>query len=254
MESLHDAERQAAETLGEELKDHLSACMHSVDVIAMAVQEAPEVPERKVSRARHAATSLMVRLCNDLRCAALLASRGYAMQAASLVSCAYEVSFAVAAIADDENAARRWIEHADPVHSFDSVLELTRKGLQNLKAPDFEAQVDRDYRTFRQLCWAKHANPLLQQEVGFFADEHAIYAMNGPDCSEQAVRITWFAMDYACRLAYIALASFISNHLPYDACTSVVEAAHKIGESRHSLQARAIERWGSEDPFPENKW
>jgi hypothetical protein len=77
--------------------------------------------------------------------------------------------------------------------------------------------------------------------------------MNGPDFSEPAVRVAWFALEHAAGLAFIALASFISNHIPREKMADLMKETEAVGAGRKALEASAKARWGTEDPFP-GKW
>jgi hypothetical protein len=103
---------------------------------------------------------------------------------------------------------------------------------------------------------AKHANPLFQKEHGFQLQDNYVIAMHGPDVSEPAIRTTWFALEYAAGCALTAMLSFMFNHtqdLPPDVRADLTYRLHHIGESRLALGEKAMERWGTEDPFP-GKW
>ena len=53
-----------------------------------------------------------------LRCAALLAHRGYVVQACRLVASMYEVAFTLAFIGSDDGLAQEWVDHDHPTRSF----------------------------------------------------------------------------------------------------------------------------------------
>jgi hypothetical protein len=209
---LRTAEQQAVTTLGAELSGHLSLTERAFNLIGAVVSSLPEIQIRDISQSRKVATVLLVRLSNDLRSAALIAVRGYALQALTLVGSMYEAAYTIAAIGSDDVLANEWINHDNPKRTYRQVRELTREGLIKLNAPNADVQTGIEYRIYRQLCLAKHLNPLLQTEHGFQLEGQNVVAVNGPNLSEPAVRASWFALEHAARLATMALVSFISDH------------------------------------------
>ena len=73
--------------------------------IADALSRLPEVRWGECSGSRKVVTTLLIRLGNDLRCASMLAIRGYPAQAAAVVATMYEVAYTVAFIGADESHA-----------------------------------------------------------------------------------------------------------------------------------------------------
>lgn len=160
-ELLEAAERQAVSALAGELAGHLALTEKAFNLIGVAVSSLPEVVVRDLSQSRKVVTALLVRLSNDLRSAVLLAVRGYALQAATLVASMYETAYTIAAVGSNDNLADDWINHDDPTKPFRQVQDLTSAGLVKLGVPNADAQAKIEYRTYRQLCLAKHVNPLL---------------------------------------------------------------------------------------------
>lgn len=252
-ESLETAEHRALDMLVPELSGHLALTDRAFSLIGAAVRSLPKVAIRDVSQPTTVAIALLVRLSNDLRSAALLAQRGYPLQAASLVASMYEAAYTIAAIGSDDYLADEWIKHDDPTHLFRGVRDLTRDGLEKLGVPNLDAQVKTDYRVYQQLCLVKHLNPLSQAQHGFVFDGENVMARNGPDVTEPAVRGAWFALEHAAAFTFIALASFISNHISSEKQPPLTRELNAIGAGRKALEASAKARWGTEDPFP-GKW
>lgn len=120
-ESLDQAELQAMETLDVQLRDHASLTEQAFNLTAEIIGRIPEMPLHEVSQSRKVLTALLVRLSNDLRSAALLALRGYPIQAAALVGSMYEVAYTIAYIGSDDTLAQEWIDHDDPTKLFRQV-------------------------------------------------------------------------------------------------------------------------------------
>jgi hypothetical protein len=249
IECLGEAERAAVIVLGDELREHLALTETAFNLVGRAVGALPEVPVQDVSPSQNVATSLIIRLSNDMRSAALVAWRGYALQAATLVASMFEAAYSIAAIGTDDVRAGEWISHDNPKQSYGKLKDTIREGLENLKVPGVDTQAETEYKVYRQLCMAKHVNPLLQKHQGQQVDGNLIILMNGPDVSEAAVRVAWFALEHATGLACIALASFIPNHLPRDSKADFMRQVEAVGTERKRLEAAAKTRWGEIDPF-----
>ena len=165
----------------------------------------------------------------------------------------YEIAFAIASIGADDALADQWITHDDPTRSWKPARELTRDGLAKLGVPNIDTQTDVEYRVYRQLCMAKHVNPLMQTQHGHQLQGQVVVVANGPDLSEPAIRASWFALEHAAGLTFIALSSFIINHVPREHISELMKESEAIGANRKDLEARAKARWGTDDPFP-GKW
>src|SRR2546427_3456765 len=113
IDSLRAAEAETGARLEPQLRAHSDTTERVFNTVGLVLGAAPEIPFRDVSLSRRVATLLMIRLSNDLRGAALLALRGYSLQAAVLVASMYEVAYCVAYIGSDESRADAWVKHDD---------------------------------------------------------------------------------------------------------------------------------------------
>lgn len=252
-QDLGQAELQAIDTLGPHLKDHALLTEKAFNLIGEVLGWVPETPLHEVSQSRKVLTALLVRLSNDLRCVALLALRGYPIQAAALVTCMYEVAYSIAYIRSDNRLAQEWIDHGDPTRPFRQVKHMTEKVLKRLGVADVDRQTDTQYRIYRQLCMAKHANPLFQMQHGYLLRYERVISMNGPDTSESAIRAAWFALEHAARLTFLAVAGYVDSHIRLDRRGDLKSKIETIGAGSQELARKAAQRFGMEDPFPE-KW
>jgi hypothetical protein len=100
---------------------------------------------------------------------------------------------------------------------------------------------------------AKHANPLLQSRFGHEVQDQAVVFSNGPDASEQSVRVAWFALEHAAGLACVAMSSFLACHLDPSVRAALNAELANLEQRRGQLNDLAKARWGTEDPFP-GKW
>lgn len=252
-ESLGQAELQAMDTLDPQLRDHALLTEQAFNLIGEVLGRIPETPLRDVSQSRKVLTALLVRLSNDLRSAALLALRGYPIQAAALVASMYEVAYSIAYIRSDDALAQEWIDHDDPTRPFRQVKHMTEKVLKKLGVTDVDRQTDTQYRVYRQLCMAKHTNPLFQMQHAYQLRDGHVVAMNGPDTSESAIRAAWFALEHAARLSFLAVAAYVDSHIPPDRRGDLKSKIETIGVGSQELASKAAQRFGTEDPFP-GKW
>jgi hypothetical protein len=225
--------------------------------MAFVLGSAPALSLTKVKQSYKVVTLLLNRVSNDIRSAGLLAWHGYTLQATAQISNCYESAFAVAFIGSNDEAAQKWIDHDDPTTTpFGNIKDLTRKALENLNVPDVDEQTTTEYITYRQLCWAKHANPILQKSHGLESQENKIVLFNGPDTSEESIRLGCYTLEQSAHFAYLALCSFIDNHLTsISDHTMLMIKQHQatLGSRKQLLSESSIKRWGNTDPFP-GKW
>lgn len=252
-QTLDEAEREALEVLGAELRRHLEVTQAAFNLIALA-QSGAETSVRQLSPARLVCLTLLARLSNDLRGSALLAARGYALQAAALTASIYEVSHSIVAIGNDDELAGKWLTHDDPTRPFMSVTELTETALRKWQTGLPDDVGFRQYRSYSQLSMAKHANPLLQFMHGPQVKEGTVAAQNGPDTSDDAIRVAWFALEQAAQYACFALCGFLAaQHVPAERTLGLLAPLHQLQQECLELNRAASERWGTDDPHPD-KW
>lgn len=252
-ESLGESESKALEVLEKELEEHNCLGQSIFNLIGKVLNQLPAMSINEVPQSLKVAISLLTRISNDLRCVVLLANRGYSVQAASLTASLYEAAFTVAYIGNGENLAQRWIDHNDPTRPFRDVGTITKEGLLKLGVSNAEQQTTIEYRVYRQLCMAKHINPLFQMQHGLTLIGDMISSRNGPDTSEESIRAAWFALEHASALAWLATASFVANHVSGSQRPALKQELKKLGDKRKELKSRAKERWGTQDPFP-GRW
>jgi hypothetical protein len=242
-EALDQAELGAMATLDPQLRDHALLTEQAFNLIGEVLGGMPEAPLCEVSQSRKALTALLVRLSNDLRSAALLALRGYPIQAAILVAAMYEVAYSIAYIRSDDTLAQAWIDHDDPTRPFGQVKHMTEKVLEKLGVADIDSQTNAQYRIYRQLCMAKHANPLFQTQLGYQLRDEYVLAMNGPDTSESAIRVAWFSLEHAARLSFLAVAVFVNSQISPDRRGDLKSKIETIGAGSQELARKAAQRF-----------
>jgi len=230
-ETAQTAEAKAIQQMTVELRGHLDAIEAAHNLIGKVLSR-PECPLDQTPHSLIVATNLLIRLTNDLRCIAILTERGYPLQALAIGSGTYGTAFTIAYVDADEDLACAWGMHDDPTRPFRDAWTLTREGQAKLGNPNPDAAAELDYRAYRQLCWAKHINPVLQMQHGFQIVEQSVVAQNGPDLSEPGTRAAWWVLDRAVRLAYLALASFVNSHIPEEQRGSIVREVESLAIRR----------------------
>lgn len=103
--NLGEAERQAIDRLDPELRRPGLLSQRASNLIGTVLTRMPEARLRDVSQSRKVATSLLVRVQNDLRCASLLALRGYPDQACTLIASIYEAAMTIGVVGSDDRVA-----------------------------------------------------------------------------------------------------------------------------------------------------
>jgi hypothetical protein len=245
---LQEAERKAQSQLAPELREHIRICGDAVNTLAACVSSIPAQPLRTTPDALKVGCSLMNRLFNTVHCAIGIAVRGYPAEVLTLISSAFEIAHCIAAIGDSESRAKAWIEHDDPTRPFLPIKTLLRHSLERIGAP--QTSLDAEYLTYRQLCLGKHANPLLQRQLGIEAAD-AVTSFNGPDCSQASIRAIQFALEHATRLVTLAARCFVKAHVASG--EELLTRIDSIATKRQALERKSITRWGREDPTP-GRW
>ena len=142
----------------------------------------------------------------------------------------YEVAHCIGYVGSDDSRAEAWVKHDDPTRPFRNIRSLTEDIAKDLGMSNPAEASEVQYRVYRQLCLAKHSNPLLQKDHGHYADDEAIVAMNGPDSSDASVRVDRFAFEHATRLTILALpvsSTITCLQIGSDHWWSVLEASGK---------------------------
>jgi hypothetical protein len=255
-QNLADVEKAVGDDLESKLIEPAEVSQTAFNLISDALASALDIPVAEVRPSLRVTTALLVRLGNEVRCIALLALRGYAVQAVSLLATVYEVAYAIARIGCDDDVARTWIEHEGPLRPpppFASVMELTLWVLERLGIPNAKEQASSQYRVYTQACMAKHANPLLQTQFGLQREGSSVVAAVGPESTPAAVRAAWWALGHAAGLSALAVMRYARCHVRADRHATIERAAESIFATAGELAVKGMRTYGTEDPFP-GKW
>jgi hypothetical protein len=233
--SIHDLEAKAVAIAYKEMVKPLKA---AADVLNLGTNlQANHIPEKKLPRTKAVRLLLLQRIQNDLRCCVILVERGYALQAAALAAGIFEAWVTLANIKTDEDAVK-WLSHVHENKSFGNIRTLTEDALKNFGGDTKDSE--KYYGQYQQLCMPKHLNPILERARGYDFDGNSVQFRPGPDTSELAIRLAWFALERASRFAYMAFLTIAeSQQTPeqasreFDACQIVLNA----------LQDECARRW-----------
>jgi hypothetical protein len=247
-----DVEAAAASALGAQIGDHVRLCQRTFELISAVLKALPERRAVDTPLAWRVGVGLLIKISNDLRAVALLAARGYPVQAATVASSLYESAVTLAYIGRDDTLAKAWARHGtqDPLNSFKGVWSMTQAAVRGLNVPDADARAEALYRTYTQLCWAKHGNSAFLLNQSYTRVGPHVEGSNGPNTSEPAVNAATFALEHAVGLTFLAGAVFVPHHVPPEARPSLVAELRAIDMGLAQLRERSRARWGDEDPFP----
>src|SRR6266849_2404538 len=241
--SLREAEQEATRNLDSKLHEYLAASERAYNLIGIALGRAASGAIKKVSASCFVRRLLLIRLRNDLRCAALLAARGYGEQSCSLVASLYESVFTIVSIGGDDKLAQSWLKHGDPASFFLSPKRAVRDGIRKLGVPDAEKNALRSYENvYQKLCMVKHMNPISQKRRGYEIVGTSMELFSGPDTSEEGLQVACFALENSVGLTTVALASFGTHHLGGDQ-RDLVREVNDMVEAALALNQKSAARW-----------
>jgi hypothetical protein len=241
-EDFLEAEAKAQTQLERELRRHVDTAISALNLIADVANTAPPPVPSERPRAMHVGLFLLLRITNDLRCSFLLAEMGYPLQAASLVASMHEATYTIPYIGNDKKRAQEWLNHQHPTKPFRSVATLTKEGVANFGAPSSE--VNRAYKKYSQLCWAKHIAPFAEWEISLSAKDGQDLVMPGPNTTSAGIRAAWFTLEQAVWYTYIAIRSFIHFHLGDRIGNTLDTRIQQLVNEYNALRAAFVRRWG----------
>jgi hypothetical protein len=253
VEQLGDAEAKVTQRLAPDLDGHLNLTADLFNFIGKAMSQLPDVRWAEVSQARKVIIALMMRLGNDLRCASLLAIRGYPAQAAGLVASMYEVAQTIVFIGANEERAERWNNHDHLKRPFMGAWDLTMEVMRDIGVPDLEKHVARRYQIYTQLCMKKHANPISEKADAFQVTPDGIIFTQGPRSTPQAVRTGRFALEHAASLTFIGLVAVVQGHIEASRQEALERELESFRARHQELNEESRRRYPEGDPFP-GKW
>jgi hypothetical protein len=237
-----DLETNALAKTQAELRRPLNAAIRTFNLISEVVQLGPN--GSKLSGATKVRLLLLQRILTDLRCCTILAQRGYGIQAAAGAACVFEGWVTLSAIRDEQSAIE-WASHQKEDVSFGQIKKLTKAAVKSTvdDANDVERLAEQHYDHYRQLCMAKHLNPIVERNRGFIRRGKEIEFIHGPDLSKQGLWHIHYAIHSSALFAMYGLGAFSCLEGPplTDAMMLEVSSIHE------ELQATQPGRRGDND-------
>jgi hypothetical protein len=212
------------------------ALVQRLDNLAFRVLRGLKPPPLQPESVTRAHLSLLTRVLQDLRAAAILAERGYTMQSWSVAASAFEAAHTMGFIAVDSVRADKWLAHTDLSRPFVSVksgvegsfryLEIGKQGKRRVAA------VEHEYNLYERLCIAKHVNPISERNRYIGERAGSARLTITPYASERRIREARLGLLLAVRSGVLALWVFRQAHAPddSDAADSLTEIANKTAE------------------------
>ncbi len=168
--------------------------------------------EGKATNASAAASLLLVRASNDLRCMVNLSRSGYLLQAWALGTSLIEAAYSIGYIGDSESRATTWFAHEDFNKTPWNVRAAIKATITLLDLP--VKNVDSLYRAFSQLSAAKHANPAILKRYGILAgSEGTLRIQLDPHFSSGILKLTVLGLAYATKAHCFGVWAFAKSHV-----------------------------------------
>jgi hypothetical protein len=208
-----DLESDAIAKVRAELGRPLNATIRTFNLISEVVQLGPH--GGRLSNATKVRLLLLQRIITDLRCCTILAERGYGIQAAAGAACVFEGWVTLSAICDEQSAVE-WASHQKEDVSFGQIRKLTKAAVKSIvdDAKDVEILARQHYDHYRQLCMAKHLNPIVERNRGFVRRGNEIEFTHGPDLTNQGLWHIHYAIHSSALFAMYGLGAFCSLEEP----------------------------------------
>ena len=130
---------------------------------------------------------------------------------------------------------------------------MVQDAIAQLKLPNHKDVVTKHYNTYRQLCMAKHANPLLEKSFGVRDEEDRSVLEAGPAFDEDAFRKAWYALANGADLASIAIEFVLRCHIAREQVESVVQDLNALRTRVDAHTQFALSEGWDKDPYP-GRW
>jgi hypothetical protein len=207
--------------------------------------------ERGDARAIHVGAFMLARVVTDLRAVGHLVRCGYPMQALAQVGTALEVTHALAYVGANETRAQEWLSHDDLTRAYPPIgVKATIQAVASAigVTPDM---ADREYQViYRDVCMAKHANPISFGTVGFVAADDVNYVTVGPYLSDGVRRTAHVALQHATRYGILACIIFARDHIPVARSGAAFEALTALSGERKELMEAVAKIFPPEQRLP----
>lgn len=161
---------------------------------------------------------LLIRTLHDLRCAVLCTLAGYPRQAWTVAGSAFEAANMLGHIGQSEDRALAWLHHDSekraPTDVYTTVTStLAYLGLDLANPAKRQEVVAKEYDLYRELCMAKHINPIAERTRYLFLVNGVPNLMLTPAFTKRRIAEARLGLLLALRSAHIALWAFDITHL-----------------------------------------
>jgi len=237
VKTVSQREAEVREALASGIVDYENLIASIYDCITLAAVAFSQIePHAKASGNLFAL--LLARLQGDLRVCVRAALDGYAIQALTLAATIHELSYQAIFIGGSDDRAREWSEHVNESRQYPeaghfAAIESAR-GYFALSAED----IAREYGIYRQLCWAKHGNPVLQRQYGAVQLEEVVEIQQIPYYSERTLSFVRYALLHASRAIGATMIVFTQTHLESVVDHAFLERLSSIGPDLNRIGVR----------------
>ena len=248
--SVEFAEEQAMKLIFTHIIEHVDY-LSSIYKLAFSIQVSldgqkfNDIPE--LTRAQF---MIFMRITDFLRSIQLLCIKGYPEQAGTLAASVFELAHTAQYFENSPTKVTEWLcartieEHLPRGLLGKSWREVVQFNAKHLGDADAEV---REYQVYTQLCWMKHSLPKMQDIR--IVDKDTVELISGPYSDERSISHSWFAMEHAGRLTELVIALLLKKTGEATHCRDLTA----LSLSRDALRQKAIERFGSQNPFLNDK-
>lgn len=233
--ALVDREAEVASQLRTELLPYIALCGKEHNLF---IRCANAVAKQPLSNAASIMVMVTARVLGDLRVCEWAAEHGYALQAASIGATIHELTYSAAYIGDSDARAVEWLAHdnarkAYPESGHASAIAAVLKALG--QGPEYSVK---EYDLYRELCQAKHGNPMLQRNYGTTEDAEGHLIEQIPYYSKDTVGLARFSLLHSARAVFALLTVLLRTHFLGLIDASIVGEFKHIGEEILRLGTR----------------
>lgn len=184
----------------------------SAQAYNLFIQWANAIAGKALSQPAVIMLTVSARVLADLRVCQWAAEHGYAIQASTMAATIHEIAYSAAYIGESEQRAAEWLVHENekrqyPESGHAAVLQDVLKRLTLSSA-----HADQEYLIYRQLCLAKHGNPILQRAYGVSHGDEERLIEQLPYFSEDTLMIARFGLFQAVRAVSALLTTLLQTH------------------------------------------
>ncbi len=209
-DTLADREREVGTRMAPSIGEYsaISARVHN-----LFVRCANGLAGKELSASASVMLLATARVLGDLRVCQWAAAHGYALQAAAVAATVHELAYSAAYIGDSDERAEAWLTHENekkqyPESGHLSVLQavMPRLGVT-------QAHAQQEYKIYRELCLAKHGNPVVQRMHGMSEEGGASLIEQLPYFDDNTVALARFGLFHAARAVSALLTTLFATHL-----------------------------------------